>query len=83
MSKQGKEDLKYIIMLIIFIVIIALIIRFIIWLLPIVLLLLAIYFVYRFFFKVKDRTNELSKANKKKSKDNIKEAEIVNEKNEE
>ena len=76
-----KDDLKYIIMLIIFIAIIVLIVKFIVWLLPYALVLLGLYILYVLFIKVKDRSIELNKSDKKK--DNIKEAEIVKEKNEE
>ena len=76
-----KDDLKYIIMLLIFIAIIVLIIKFIVWLLPYALVLLGLYILYVLFIKVKDRSIELNKSDKKK--DNIKEAEIVKEKNEE
>jgi predicted DNA repair protein MutK len=78
-----KEDLKYIIMGIIFIGIIVLIIKFIMWLLPYALVLFGAYLVYVLVIKVKDRTIELNKKDKKKKNDNIKEAEIVKEKNEE
>ena len=77
-----KDDLKYIITLIIFIAIIVLIIKFIVWLLPYALVLLGVYIVYVFYIKVKNRSIELNKDSNKK-KDNIKEAEIVKEKNEE
>lgn len=77
-----KDDLKYIIMLIIFIAIIVLIIKFIVWLLPYALVLLGAYILYVLFIKVKGRSIELRKEDNKK-KDNIKEAEIVKEKNEE
>ena len=78
-----KDDLKYIIMLIIFIAIIVLIIKFIVWLLPYALVLLGAYILYILFIKVKDRSIVLNKDNKNKKKDSIKEAEIVKEKNEE
>ena len=77
-----KDDLKYIITLIIFIIIIVLIFKFVLWLLPYALVLLGLYILYVFFIKVKNRSIELSKSDNKK-KDNIKEAEIVKEKNEE
>ena len=77
-----KDDLKYIIMLIIFIAIIVLIVKFIVWLLPYALVLLGLYILYVFFIKVKNRSIELNKDNNNK-KDNIKEAEIIKEKNEE
>ncbi len=77
-----KDDLKYVVTLIIFIAIIALIIKFIVWLLPYALVLLGLYILYVFFIKVKNRSIELNKDSNKK-KDNIKEAEIVKEKNEE
>ena len=77
-----KDDLKYIIMLIIFIAIIVLIIKFIVWLLPYALVLLGLYILYVFYIKVKNRSIVLNNDSNKK-KDNIKEAEIVNEKNEE
>jgi Ca2+/Na+ antiporter len=77
-----KDDLKYIITLIIFIIIIVLIFKFIVWLLPYALVLLGLYILYVFYIKVKNRSIELSKSDNKK-KDNIKEAEIVKEKNEE
>ena len=77
-----REDLKYIITVIIFIAIIVLIFKFIAWLLPYALIVLGIFIVYVFVMKVKNRTIEISKDNKKK-KDDIKEAEIVKEKNEE
>lgn len=76
-----KEDLKYIIMLIIFIAIIVLIVKFIVWLLPYALVLLGLYILYVFFIKVKGRSLELRKEEDEK-KDSIKEAEIVKEKNE-
>ena len=76
-----KEDLKYLIMLLIFIAIIVLIIKFIVWLLPYALVLLGLYILYVFFIKVKERSIEISKNENKKN--NIKEAEIVKEKNEE
>ena len=78
-----KDDLKYIIMLIIFIAIIVLVIKFIVWLLPYALVLLGAYILYILFIKVKDRSIVLNKDNKNKKKDSIKEAEIVKEKNEE
>ena len=78
---MNKEDLKYIIMGIIFVAIIVLAIKIIWWLIPIAIVVFALYLVYVFVFRVKDRTIELSKKSKKK--DNIKEAEIVDEKNEE
>jgi Ca2+/Na+ antiporter len=77
-----KDDLKYIITLIIFIAIIVLIIKFIVWLLPYALVLFGLYILYVFFIKVKNRSIELNK-NDNKKEDNIKEAEIVKEKNEE
>ncbi len=77
-----KDDLKYIIMLIIFIAIIVLIVKFIVWLLPYALVLLGVYIVYVFYIKVKNRSIELNKDSNNK-KDNIKEAEIIKEKNEE
>lgn len=77
-----QNDLKYIITVIIFIALIVLIFKFIAWLLPYALVLLGLYIVYVFFIKVKNRSIELSKKDNKK-KDNIKEAEIVKEKNEE
>ena len=77
-----KDDLKYIITLIIFIAIIVLIIKFIVWLLPYALVLLGLYILYVFFIKVKNRSIVLNKDSNKK-KDNIKEAEIIKEKNEE
>ncbi len=77
-----REDLKYIITLIIFIAIIVLIFKFIAWLLPYALIVLGLYIGYIFVMKVKNRTIEINKDNKKK-KDDIKEAEIVKEKNEE
>ncbi len=69
-------------MLIIFIAVIVLIIKFIVWLLPYALALLGLYLLYILFIKVKDRSIELDKGNKKKKND-IKEAEIIKEKNEE
>ena len=78
-----KDDLKYIIMLIIFIAIIVLIIKFIVWLLPYALVLLGLYILYVLFIKVKGRSIELRKEDNKNKKDDIKEAEIVKEKNEE
>ncbi len=77
-----KDDLKYIITVIIFIALIVLIFKFIAWLLPYALVLLGLYIVYVFFIKVKNRSIELNKKDNKK-KDNIREAEIVKEKNEE
>ncbi len=77
-----KDDLKYIIMLLIFIAMIVLIFKFIVWLLPYALVLLGVYIVYVFYIKVKNRSIELNKDSNKK-KDNIKEAEIIKEKNEE
>ena len=77
-----KDDLKYIITVIIFIALIVLIVKFIAWLLPYALVLLGLYIVYVFFIKVKNRSIELNKKDNKK-KDNIREAEIVKEKNEE
>ncbi len=77
-----KDDLKYVVTLIIFIAIIALIIKFIVWLLPYALVLLGLYILYVFFIKVKNRSIELNKDSNNK-KDNIKEAEIIKEKNEE
>ena len=77
-----KDDLKYIITLIIFIAIIVLIIKFIVWLLPYALVLLGLYILYVFFIKVKNRSIVLNKDSNKK-KDNVKEAEIIKEKNEE
>ena len=76
-----KDDLKYLITLIIFIAIIVLIIKFIVWLLPYALVLLGLYIGYVLVMKVKNRSIELNKSDKKK--DSIKEAEIVKEKNEE
>jgi len=80
-----KNDFKYIITLMIFIAIIILIFKFIAWLLPYALVLLGVYLVYVFIIKVKDRTIELSnkddKSNKKNKDNDIKEAEIVKEKN--
>ena len=76
-----KDDLKYIITLIIFIAIIVLIVKFVLWLLPYALVLLGLYIGYIFVIKVKNRSIELNK-NEKKS-ENIKEAEILKEKNEE
>ena len=76
-----KDDLKYIITLIIFIAIIVLIFKFVLWLLPYALILLGLYIGYVFVIKVKNRSIELNKNDKKK--DDIKEAEIVKEKNEE
>ena len=77
-----KDDLKYVVTLIIFIAIIALIIKFIVWLLPYALVLLGLYILYVFYIKVKNRSIELNKDSNNK-KDNIKEAEIIKEKNEE
>ena len=77
-----REDLKYIITLIIFIAMIVLIFKFIAWLLPYALIVLGLYIGFIFVMKVKNRTIEINKDNKKK-KDDIKEAEIVKEKNEE
>ena len=77
-----KDDLKYIITVIIFIALIVLIFKFIAWLLPYALVLLGLYIVYVFFIKVKNRSIELNKKDNKKN-DNIREAEIVKEKNEE
>ena len=77
-----KDDLKYIITVIIFIALIVLIFKFIAWLLPYALVLLGLYIVYVFFIKVKNRSIEINKKDNKK-KDNIREAEIVKEKNEE
>ena len=77
-----KDDLKYIIMLIIFIAIIVLIVKFIVWLLPYALVLLGLYILYVFYIKVKNRSIVLNNESNKK-KDNIKEAEIIKEKNEE
>jgi len=77
-----KDDLKYIITVIIFIALIVLIFKFIAWLLPYALVLLGLYIVYVFFIKVKNRSIELNKKDNKE-KDNIREAEIVKEKNEE
>ena len=77
-----KDDLKYIIMLIIFIAIIVLIVKFIVWLLPYALVLLGLYILYVFYIKVKNRSIVLNNESNKK-KGNMKEAEIVNEKNEE
>ena len=82
-NKRIKQTFIYsaVIMLLIFIAIIVLIIKFIVWLLPYALVLLGLYILYVLFIKVKDRSIELNKSDKKK--DNIKEAEIVKEKNEE
>ena len=80
-----KNDFKYIIAFMIFLAIIILIFKFIAWLLPYALVLLGVYLVYVFIIKVKDRTIELSnkddKSNKKNKDNDIKEAEIVKEKN--
>jgi predicted membrane protein len=78
-----KNDFKYIIAFMIFLAIIILIFKFIAWLLPYALVLLGVYLVYVFIIKVKDRSIELSNKedkNNNKNKD-IKEAEIVKEKN--
>ncbi len=80
-----KNDFKYIIAFMIFLAIIILIFKFIAWLLPYALVLLGVYLVYVFIIKVKDRSIELSnkedKNNKKNKNKDIKEAEIVKEKN--
>ena len=80
-----KNDFKYIIAFMIFLAIIILIFKFIAWLLPYALVLLGVYLVYVFIIKVKDRSIELSnkedKSNKKNKNKDIKEAEIVKEKN--
>ena len=79
MIKLSREDIKYLLKVVIFVALIVLAIRFFIYILPLIILALVIMLLYDFYERKKKESN-IKKADEKDRKNKVMDAEIINEK---